>query len=966
MLADWFIEKRALRAYRHGRHRHALKLAQRIIAKGNDRPTAYEIGALAAEQIDEWTTAERMWRALCDLKPNRYGPITHLIRVLAASGREDQAKALVEGRLKGRPSDERWLRLKFQLLLQTNDRALIDRFIKELADTELQAPHVHLCRIIADKYYSKKDRTLARQWYERALLLDPEEIRSVRRIARLDYVEGDLSTSKVRWELALRLAPKDDFEAQLFLGRIADQEQLWASATKHFNNAQNRDPTHPAPSLALEQIRAKVSQNDMGLIASLLKRDEVSHAKQAEIHVTAGKHKKATRAFKKTLLRTPGDTTLWRRYATFLTRIDGIDAADRFWRDVGKKNPDTVEPLLQRIALTSSISGSADAELLLCQELLKKRPDHLEGTLRYGSCLHRMGRRIDAEKVYSRGVRVHPTSTNIRKALVQSLVGADKLDEALQVAVKGSVINSDGTSGFCRDQARLYSAAERPDKALNILNRALELAPDEAETHSMITDVQIMLGNHDRAYKNVCEARRLDQTNLHIAKQFARVHATRALRRTDESTTINLFRKCLSSRPLPSGTPSAPHLMLVTSSLGPGGAERQTAYTLSGIGKLPTEFNKVELVVRTLSPNNHHDFYLPYVRETGHRVVESTARPRRSMARDLVAKGVASRDAVILIESFSEDISLDMLDLYAEFVDRRPRVVHLWQDYINIIGGFAAVLAGIPKIVLSIRSTRPENRRRLKPYMEGAYRLLLTCDNVGVLSNSSHGARDYEDWLDLEPGIIPVVKNGLDIETLDERSASQSSQAIRDELGIPASAPVLGGVMRFSDEKRPSLWTNVALEACSRRPEIHCLLLGDGPEREELRQQVASSPFADRIRLPGNKNPVEPWISAMQMLFLSSKTEGFPNILLEAQALGVPVATMPVGGAPETLLPGKTGIVLDGTTPNEIFSEIDNAMGNANWMAEASSQARQYIRSTYSVESMARQTIEQYSRIPES
>jgi len=336
------------------------------------------------------------------------------------------------------------------------------------------------------------------------------------------------------------------------------------------------------------------------------------------------------------------------------------------------------------------------------------------------------------------------------------------------------------------------------------------------------------------------------------------------------------------------------------------------------------------------------------------------------MARDLVAKGVASRDAVILIESFSEDISLDMLDLYAEFVDRRPRVVHLWQDYINIIGGFAAVLAGIPKIVLSIRSTRPENRRRLKPYMEGAYRLLLTCDNVGVLSNSSHGARDYEDWLDLEPGIIPVVKNGLDIETLDERSASQSSQAIRDELGIPASAPVLGGVMRFSDEKRPSLWTNVALEACSRRPEIHCLLLGDGPEREELRQQVASSPFADRIRLPGNKNPVEPWISAMQMLFLSSKTEGFPNILLEAQALGVPVATMPVGGAPETLLPGKTGIVLDGTTPNEIFSEIDNAMGNANWMAEASSQARQYIRSTYSVESMARQTIEQYSRIPES
>jgi glycosyltransferase involved in cell wall biosynthesis len=69
--------------------------------------------------------------------------------------------------------------------------------------------------------------------------------------------------------------------------------------------------------------------------------------------------------------------------------------------------------------------------------------------------------------------------------------------------------------------------------------------------------------------------------------------------------------------------------------------------------------------------------------------------------------------------------------------------------------------------------------------------------------------------------------------------------------------------------------------------------------------------LADRIHYVGRQSPVEPWMRAMDLLFLSSLTEGLPNVLIEAQSLGVPVATMRIGGAPETVIENETAIVLD-------------------------------------------------------
>ena len=103
---------------------------------------------------------------------------------------------------------------------------------------------------------------------------------------------------------------------------------------------------------------------------------------------------------------------------------------------------------------------------------------------------------------------------------------------------------------------------------------------------------------------------------------------------------------------------------------------------------------------------------------------------------------------------------------YLETIARhKPAVVHLWLDEINTKIGLAALFLGIPKIVLSTRSAPPTHYLFYQPYMREAYRLLATQPNVVILNNSHHGARAYEDWLNLPQETIQVIHNGFDFDS---------------------------------------------------------------------------------------------------------------------------------------------------------------------------------------------------------
>lgn len=351
-------------------------------------------------------------------------------------------------------------------------------------------------------------------------------------------------------------------------------------------------------------------------------------------------------------------------------------------------------------------------------------------------------------------------------------------------------------------------------------------------------------------------------------------------------------------------------IVLVTAGLGSGGAERQTAACAANLDNLAMGDRRTKLLCRNLNPLYNRDFYLRQIKSGKHSYEDFNNISRIERQTTINTLSWDEQNRIALLKSLPLDLATFAVDLYLSFIKDRPILVHAWQDTTCIAASLAAKLAGVPYVLLSTRSSRPIMKKRFRKYLKHSYRRLLEDDNVMMINNSAAGARDYEDWLGLPIGTVGVVYNGLNLDELRSGNATEQRSDIRKRLKIPISAPVVGGVMRMSEEKRPDWFIETAIEICNARKDAHIILLGDGPMHSSLSERVATENLADRIHLVGNQSPVGPWMRNMNILMLSSQIEGLPNVLIEAQSLGVPVASSNVGGVPEAMIDGKTGILL--------------------------------------------------------
>jgi len=400
--------------------------------------------------------------------------------------------------------------------------------------------------------------------------------------------------------------------------------------------------------------------------------------------------------------------------------------------------------------------------------------------------------------------------------------------------------------------------------------------------------------------------------------------------------------------------------IVVTSSLGPGGAERQVVATLDGLAQSAHEFESIKVIAFSLSAANRSNFFQSDLEDNGHRVDCLKDIDSEGLLGELMISNPETGGVVDLIQSLPPDMSERCLGLYATFRTEQPTVVQAWQDTTNIVCALAAILAGVPRIVLTTCSTRPRSRSRFRRYLHSAYQALSLRDDVLIINNSDAGARDYEQWLGLAGREVLTVRNGLDTARVKRVADQQSAGEIKAALGFPVDCLMLGGVMRFSDVKRPDLWVASAMALINARPDCRALLVGDGPLRPELQRLVEQHALEDRIIMPGTQIPVEPWMAAMDLLFLSSRMEGLPNVLIEAQTLGVPVLSMNVGGCSEAFVDGVSGKLMEDPNPELIAKEIQSILDDKCWLDEASRQASLYAEENFSLHALAKGTLDSF------
>jgi glycosyltransferase involved in cell wall biosynthesis len=398
-----------------------------------------------------------------------------------------------------------------------------------------------------------------------------------------------------------------------------------------------------------------------------------------------------------------------------------------------------------------------------------------------------------------------------------------------------------------------------------------------------------------------------------------------------------------------------PLLVASIGTLGPGGAERQLVNTLLGL-KARYDID-IEVVAMYLEDESHC-FFLNSLENAGITVSRVDRNGGLAIPGSVPAEAAQRLGHAVRTHLHPD---LEHVSAYASvFLARRPDIVHLWLDEVNTKGGLAAVLAGVPRVVLGMRSVNPSHFSLYQPYMRAAYRCLLDLPQVTALNNSETGARDYAEWLGVEANRISVLRNGFEVDGAAAAQTNADPGAYRARWNIPESAPVLGGVMRLSEEKRPLLWVDVAEAVAARCPDAHFLLVGNGVQRPLVDARIAASRFADRFHLIGHQQNPYDSLLAMSVLFLSSVFEGSPNVLIEAQAVGVPVVTMPAGGAVEVVDDGRTGwVVRDGTAAGAA-ERIAYLMTHRHELSAAGAVAPDWVRARFGLERMISETATLY------
>lgn len=173
----------------------------------------------------------------------------------------------------------------------------------------------------------------------------------------------------------------------------------------------------------------------------------------------------------------------------------------------------------------------------------------------------------------------------------------------------------------------------------------------------------------------------------------------------------------------------------------------------------------------------------------------------------------------------------------------------------------------------------------------------------------------------------------------------------RDRLQslVPGTGPLIVAAGRLSPEKGFA----VLVEAAAQVPGARFVLFGDGPERARLESRIAALGLAKRFAMPGFTDSLDAMIPWADVVVLPSFTEGLPNVALEATAAGVPVVATAVGGTPEIVADGETGLLVPPGDPAALATALARLLGDAALRAAMSVAGKARVRAQFTFAAQA-------------
>jgi glycosyltransferase involved in cell wall biosynthesis len=286
--------------------------------------------------------------------------------------------------------------------------------------------------------------------------------------------------------------------------------------------------------------------------------------------------------------------------------------------------------------------------------------------------------------------------------------------------------------------------------------------------------------------------------------------------------------------------------------------------------------------------------------------------------------------------------------------EHEPDVVQTWMYHADLVGGMLARISLRSRVCWNLRHAEldPANASRsslwsgrLCAWLSRLVPQAIVC--CGTRAAQVHAAMGYD------PSRMHVIPNGYDLDHFRPDPAARDR--VRHELGVAAGQPLVGMVANFKPDKDHQTLA-AALERVTRsQPAVAFALAGRGitDDNPELRTLLDRHGLGRRVRLLGPYADVPALMNALDLHLLSSRSEGFPNVLAEAMACGTPCIATDAGEAAQIV--GDTGWIVSVGDPDALARAIEQALAvqanGATWR-ERQQAVRHRVEQEYSLATM--------------
>ena len=291
--------------------------------------------------------------------------------------------------------------------------------------------------------------------------------------------------------------------------------------------------------------------------------------------------------------------------------------------------------------------------------------------------------------------------------------------------------------------------------------------------------------------------------------------------------------------------------------------------------------------------------------------------------------------------------------LYCLLRREQPTILHTWMFHANIPGRLLGHLAGVSIVISSERTMGQESRFRYavnRITLPLADRVICVSERVADFAARVIGVPLFK---------LVVIPNGVPLESFQPGNRAEA----RALLGIGLSKTIIGTVGRLQPVKGIHDLLKAFAHLVTGHPEAILLVIGDGPQRTQLEALAQELGISQRVHFLGNRTDVSRLLSGMDIFVLPSVWEGMPNAVLEAMAVGLPVVATAVGGTPELVVDGVTGLLVRPRDPLALAETLAVLLRDSDQRRKMGRAGRERVVQCFGVERVVEQTERLYERL---